>query len=111
MHSPSESGRAGESGAVLLVSAARRRAVASNAAMNKQLFSINVGEFSRLQPVRSTILRTLLHGVCLRAGASTERVRLLVFGSKRELTERRIVGRATQCEEKAGASRILLHRT
>src|SRR5258705_394675 len=30
--------------------------------MNKQLFSINVGEFSRLQPVRSTILRGLLRG-------------------------------------------------
>src|SRR2546426_2449390 len=62
MHSPSESGRASESGAALLVSAARRRAVASNAAMKKQRFSINVGEFSRLQPVRSTILRGLLHG-------------------------------------------------
>ena len=43
------------------------------------------------------------------AGTLTERVRLLVFGSKREKTESSIVGRATHCEEKAGASPILLH--
>src|SRR5882724_6676168 len=45
MHSPSASGRASKSGAALLVSAARRRPVASKAAIIKQLFTIYAGSF------------------------------------------------------------------